>query len=144
MTMKFRYINHSFGAMQWAISIGHFNISTAVMTMSGFRAQPHHRYDLDCIKCIYGYLHKMKDAEIVMHTEELDYSKIPVNEYDWSHSVYGDVKECTPKDAPELLSKFVTLLHYINTNLFHDMITGHSVTGILHFLAEQDAHQLVC
>ena len=52
------------GAMQWAVSIGHFDISTAVMTMSGFRAQPCHGH-LDHIKHIYGYLHKMKDAEIV-------------------------------------------------------------------------------
>ena len=59
------------------------------------------------------------------HTEEPDYSEIPVNEYDWSHSVYGDVKELTPKDVPELLG---------NANLFHDMITGCSITGILHFL----------
>ena len=44
------------------------------------------------------------------------------------------MEELTPRDAPELLGKFVTLSHYIDTNLFHDMITCHSVTGILHFL----------
>ena len=78
----------------------------------------------------------MKDAKIVVHAEELVYSEIPVDEYDWSHSVYGDVKELTPKDAPEPLGKFVMLLHYVDANLFHDMITGCSITitGILHFL----------
>jgi hypothetical protein len=30
------------GAMQWAISIGHFDIAVHVMTMSSFRASPHH------------------------------------------------------------------------------------------------------
>ena len=121
------------GAMQWAISIGHFNISTAIMTMSGFRAQPHCQH-CDHVKHIYGYMFKMKDAKIVIQTEEPEYSEIPVDEYDWSHSVYGDVKELTTKDTPEPLGKFVTLLHYINANLFHDMITGHSIMGILHFL----------
>jgi hypothetical protein len=29
-------------AMQWAISIGHFDIAVHVMTMSSFRASPHH------------------------------------------------------------------------------------------------------
>ena len=28
----------------------------------------------------------------------------------------------------------MTLSHYIDANLCHDMLTGHSVTGILHFL----------
>ena len=77
----------------------------------------------------------MKDAKIVICTEEPDYSKIPVSKYDWSCSVYGDVKELTPRDAPKPLGKFVTLSHYVDANLFHDMvITGHSVTSILHFL----------
>ena len=67
-------------------------------------------------------------------SEELDYSEIPVNEYDWSQSVYGDVKELTPKDAPGPLGKFVMLSHNIDANLLHYMITGHSITGILHFL----------
>ena len=29
------------GAMQWAISIGHFDIATAVMLLSSFRVAPH-------------------------------------------------------------------------------------------------------
>ena len=30
--------------------------------------------------------------------------------------------------------KWVTLTHYVDANLMHDLITGRSVTGILHFL----------
>ena len=110
------------------------------MTMSGFRAQPHHGH-LDHVKRIYGYLYKMKDAKIVICTEEPDYSDIPINEYEWSHSVYGDVKELTPKDAPEPLGKFVMLSHYVNANLFHDMVTGHLIMGILHFLNKMPINQ---
>jgi len=33
---------------------------------------------------------------------------------------------------PTPLGKFVTLTHYMDANLYHDMITGRSVTGILH------------
>jgi hypothetical protein len=39
-----------------------------------------------------------------------------------------------PKDAPELLGKHVTLSHYIDPNLIHDVMTGKSVTGILHII----------
>jgi hypothetical protein len=37
-------------------------------------------------------------------------------------------------DAPELLDKHVTLSHYVDANLKHDVATGRSVTGILHLV----------
>jgi hypothetical protein len=43
------------GAMQWAISIGRWDIQSAVMTLSGFRPQPRQGH-LDRIQRIYGFL----------------------------------------------------------------------------------------
>ena len=51
------------GALQWAVSIGRIDITTAVMTMSGFRVSPRKGH-LDRVKRIYGYLCKMKHAAI--------------------------------------------------------------------------------
>jgi len=48
--------------------------------------------------------------------------------------VYGDVTEIIPKDVPKPLGKYLMLSHYVNANLCHNMLTGWSVTGILHFL----------
>ena len=42
-------------------------------------------------------------------------------------SVYGNFKEVIPEEH-------VTLPHYIDVNLYHDMLSGHSVTGIFHFV----------
>jgi hypothetical protein len=39
-----------------------------------------------------------------------------------------------PTDAPEPLGNFVTLTHYVDANLMHDIVTGRSVTGILHLV----------
>ena len=69
---------------------------------------------------------------IWIHTEESDYLDIPVPEYDWAKSVCGEVAEILPMDAPETLGNFVTLTHYVDANLMHDLIMGRSVTGILH------------
>ena len=121
------------GALQWAISIGRMDITTAVMTLSGFRAAPRIEH-LERVKRLYGYLAKMKHAVICVRTEEPDYSDLPEQEYDWEYTVYGDVKELLPKDAPEPLGKHVTMTSYVDANLFHDMTTGRSVTGILHLL----------
>jgi hypothetical protein len=51
------------GALQWAVSIGRFDIATGVMTLSSFRAMPHHGH-MDRIKRMYGYLAKMKEGTI--------------------------------------------------------------------------------
>jgi hypothetical protein len=44
------------------------------------------------------------------------------------------VKEIIPTDIQEPKGKYVTLSHYFDANLYHDMVTGRSVTAILHFL----------
>ncbi len=69
-----------------------------------------------------------------MLTNEPDYSDYQDPEYNWSSSVYGDVKEIIPTYILEPKGKYVTLSHNFNANLYHDMVTGRSITAILHFL----------
>jgi hypothetical protein len=121
------------GSLQWIVTIGRFDINTAVMTMSGFRMAPRIGH-LNRLKRIYGYLSKMRYASIRVRTEEPDYSDLPEHTVDWSYSVYGNVKEFLPTDAPEPLGNYVTLSHYVDANLMHDVTTGRSVTGILHLV----------
>jgi hypothetical protein len=121
------------GALQWTVSIGRFDIQTAVMTLSSFRAAPRRGHMLR-VKRIFGYLAKMKDAVIRVRTGIPDYSDLPTQEFDWSRTVYGETTEDIPKDAPPPLGKAVRLSHYVDANLMHDLLTGKSVTGILHFI----------
>jgi hypothetical protein len=121
------------GAMQWAISIGRFYIAVHVMMMSSFKASPCHGH-LEQEKHMVGYLSKFCFAELRILTNEPNFSDIEVAEYDSSKSVYGNASEAVPKDAPECLGKSVTTTHYQDVNLYHDIITGQSVTAILHFL----------
>ena len=119
------------GAMQWAISIGCFDIATAVMSLSSFRVAPCVGHLKRC-KHIYAYLSKMQHAAIRVRTDEPDFSALPDITYDWAQSAYGNVKEVIPEDCPKPLGKHITLLHYVDANLYHDMLSGCSVTGILH------------
>jgi hypothetical protein len=121
------------GALQWAISLGRFDILTPVMTMSSFRAAPREGH-LQRLKHIYGYLRKRKDGAIRIRTGIPDLSHLPDVQYDWMYSVYGNVEEQVPHDIPEPLGKTVVSLTYEDANLYHDMITGRAVTGILHLL----------
>jgi hypothetical protein len=76
----------------------------------------------------------MRFASIRIRTEEPDFSDISDPEYDWTYTVYGKVKELLPKYAPDSLGKYVTLSHYVDANLMHDITSGKSVTGILHLV----------
>ena len=120
------------GMLQWAISLGRFDIATAVMSMSSFRAAPR-RGHLDRVKRICGYLARMKHAALKFRTHKPDYSDINLAEHDW-FEIYGDVHELVPEDAPKPLGHNVVLTHYVDANLYHDSLTGRSVTGILHML----------
>ena len=119
------------GAMQWAVSIGRLDNTTAVMTLSSFRVAPRMGHLEQC-KRVYGYLWKMRHAMIRIRTEEPDYSAIPVVEYNWARFVYGTVVELQQEDWPTPRGKHVTLSHIVDANLYHDIVTGRSVMGILH------------
>jgi hypothetical protein len=81
---------------------------------------------------MYGYLKKFASAAIRVRLLEPDLGGLPDQDFDWCHSVYGKVEELLPKDAPKPLGKTVTTITYTDVNLYHDMLTGRSVTGILH------------
>jgi hypothetical protein len=114
------------GSLQWIVTIRRFDIHTAVMTMSGFRIAPRIGH-LKRLQPIYGYLSKMRFASIRVRTKEPDFSDISDPEYDRTYTVYGKIKELLPKDAPEPLGKYVTLSHYVDANLMHDIDTNRLV-----------------
>ena len=121
------------GSLQWLISIGRWDIQTAVMSLSSFRAAPRIGH-LDRVKRIYGYIHKFKHFTLKFRTEEPDMSYFDEKSknQDWSSTVYGEHSEDVPNDAPEPLGKRVTLIHYFDANLMHDVLSGKAVTGCIH------------
>ena len=119
------------GALQWVIQIGRFDITTAVMTMSRFRAAPREGH-MERVKRIHGYLSKMRHGVIRIRADEPDYSVLPVKVYDWANTCYTGAREEIPSNMPRPLGKPVRTTSYFDANLYHDLISGRSVTGILH------------
>lgn len=98
------------GAMQWAISIGRFDIQRVVMTMSGFRAQPRIGH-LERVNRIYSYLIKYRHFRMTSNVKEPDFSTVPVDNFDWSNTPYGNGEEDLPDDSLEPKGKRVVLSH---------------------------------
>ena len=121
------------GTLQWCITIGRMDILTSIMSLSSFRAAPRKGH-LERAKRVYGYLAKMKHGAIRIRTDEPDYSSLPTPIHGWANTVYGEPDEPIPDNAPRPRGKYVLLSHYMDANLMHDLLTGRSVTGILHFM----------
>jgi hypothetical protein len=56
----------------------------------------------------------------------------PEIKYDWENTCYRGAKEEVPDDAPPPLGKRVVFTAFVDANLYHDLISGKSVTGIIH------------
>jgi len=74
----------------------------------------------------------MRHGIIKVRTAAPDYSSIPVKMYDWEYTCYRDAHEEIPFDAPEPKGKSVTTTLFFDANLYHDLISGKAVSGILH------------
>ena len=119
------------GQLQWAVTLGRYDILAHVMSMSRFRLAPKVGH-IERMKRIYGYLSSTKHYALRFRTDEPNYMHLPDLEYDCTR-IYGGVLEEIPKDASEPLGKSVTTTTFLDANLLHYLIAGRSVTAVLHF-----------
>jgi hypothetical protein len=122
------------GALQWAVTLGRFELLIGVTTLASFRVAPRVGH-MERVKRMYGFLRKRPDAAIRFRTgiPNHERSAKPVI-HDWTQTVYGKISEELPSDMPEPKGKAVRITTYEDANLMHCLLTGRSVTGILHLL----------
>ena len=87
------------GQLQWAVTLGRYDIPAQVMSMARFRLAPKIGH-LEKMKRLYGYLTKTKHFAIRYRTKEPDYAHLPKQDCEWTRSVYENVKEEIPKTYP--------------------------------------------
>jgi hypothetical protein len=92
------------GSLQWAISLGRFDIQTATMTMSRLMEAPRQGY-LDRSKQMYGYHRRYASAAIHVRVKEPDFSELPDHELDWCEKYMGRLKNCYQWMHQTLLEK---------------------------------------
>ena len=114
------------GQSWWLISLGCFDIACVIMTMSRFRAALCEGH-MKRIKRIYGYDKQYPKRAIHMRLGLPDYSNLPLEKYEWS-SIYGNTAEALPSDMHVPRGKPVITTTYEDANLYHDYLTGRSVT----------------
>jgi hypothetical protein len=83
---------------------------------------------------VCGYLRESPDAAIRFHTGIPNYDDHEIPKHDWMYSVYGETSEEMPSGMPTPKGKPIRTTSFVDANLMHDLTTGRSATGILHFL----------
>ena len=78
-------------------------------------------------------LKNFKDASITFNIEVPEHSFLEIEQPEWKY-IYGECEEQLPPNMPEPRGKPVTITTFIDANLMHDMVTGRSVTGIIHMM----------
>jgi hypothetical protein len=93
---------------------------------------------------MYGYLKRNPDGAIRFRIGIPDHEsrEMPV-QYDWINSVYGPNPEELPDNMPTPLGKPFRTTTYEDANLVHCLVTGRSMSGIIH-LVNQTPIQWFC
>jgi len=112
------------GAMQWAISIGRFDVQTAVMTLSSFRAQPRKGH-LERVKRVYGHLSNFNYFKLWFRTNKPDLAGFDhKTKFDWSNTVYGDTfKELSINHRLIIIIIIIDQVHYTVPSLLHQSLS---------------------
>ena len=122
------------GFFKWTVSLARIDITRAVMTLSHLRPMPRKGHLLVCTKGVVAYLKKMCNdtGTHVTRTYEPDDPGISLVGHDWTTSINGEIPVLVPSNVPSPKDKTVILTSNVDSVLYHDWITGHSVMGIQH------------
>ena len=104
------------GSLQWAIQMVDLT-SLLRLCRSQVFEQTHVLVTSSGFNAFTVTLSKMRHGTVRIRTMEPDYSDIPIVEYDWSRTVYGDVKKLFPKMHPNQWA-IQLLLQRTSTQIF--------------------------
>ena len=121
------------GALQWTISLCRFDIAGAILALNTFSVSPRVGH-VELIKRVARYVICNPRNGTRYRTKLIDHSHHEVTTHDWAQSVYGNVQEQVPHDAPAPKGRLVRTTTYKDANLMHNLVNGRSCTGIIHFL----------
>ena len=87
------------------------------------------------MKRLYGYVKHFPHAAVWIHADIPDYSEMVHESHEWLHSTYGNIEEELPLDMPIPLGKIIQTSLFFDASLYHDLVMGNAMTGILHLIS---------
>ena len=109
------------GQLQWAVTLGRWDIQTAVMTMSSFWGAARMGH-VERPRHICGHLAKFPHLKIGFRSDAPDMTSFDNSkDQDWARTACHEDPE---DDAPEQSGEELVLTHHFNANLMHNVVDG--------------------
>lgn len=121
------------GMLRWACELGRVDILLETALLSSHLCLPREGH-LEAVYKIFSYLESHKLSNMVFDPKVVDLDEKAFKKTDWSDSVYGDVTEEIPPNAPEPLGMPVHMTCFVDANHAGDTQTRRSQTGFIIYL----------
>ena len=95
------------------------------------------------IKRIYRCLCGCEYGAIRFSTEDPGIADMHEDHRDWEDSARGDVEEVFHTKVPGPLGKYVVSISNHDANLWHNIVAGRSVTGVLNFFKKNSCRMVI-
>jgi hypothetical protein len=127
------------GALQWLVTLGQIGSHLDVATMASYRCSQRIGH-VERLKRMYGYLCCNTSGAIRFRVNIPNNKSLPTPvQYNWCSSINGNVTEALPTDQPVPQGKDMRTITYQDANLYHDLVTGRAMSGIIHFVRQTPA-----
>ena len=103
------------GSLNWAISIGCFDIQYATTTMARYSHAPREGH-MKAVKRIFGYLKKFSKAKLPIDLELPNHEAFPYDDLNTWQDLYPDAEEETPPDMPKAKGPKVRLTVWVDAD----------------------------
>jgi hypothetical protein len=127
------YYQSLIGTLRWAVETGRLDITTEVSMLAAQMAMPREGH-LHAVFRVFAYLKNKHNARIIF---DPTYPEIPheifQDNFDWT-TMYGNVKEAIPPNAPEPRGKSVLLRCYVDSDHANDLVTRRSRSGYIQMI----------
>ena len=121
------------GILRWMVELGRVDICTEVSMLSSHLALPRKGH-LAALFHMFAYLKKHHNAEMVFDPTEPHIDEAQFPREDWSHTVYGEVKEDMPPDMPAPRGSPMRMRVFVDSDHAGETLTRRSRTGFIVFL----------
>ena len=120
------------GSLNWAITLGRFDIQYATSTMARFNCAPRMGHMKGVIR-IVGYLKKVASLKprLLVNPSSPRHEKYPSQDHGTWEEFYPEAIEEIPPDMPTSRGKEMKVTIWVDADHAHDQVTRKSVTGIV-------------
>ena len=109
------------GSANWMVSITRFDIAHAMNTMARYGVKPREGH-LQGVKHVFGYIKKYPQGQLILDTNDHDWSQYKIEDYNWS-DFYPNAIEELPHSMPEPKGKEAKITCYKDADHAFDQVT---------------------